>query len=91
MQLEAFIATWEATEGGAERANYTRFLDGLVAVLELPPVPVAARNTVTPDYGYEARVSETTPHGEVRNGRSTCISAGISLSRPSSRTFRRTS
>ncbi len=69
MTLDEFIAFWDGSAGGAERANYARFLEQLIGVLGLPPVPPGAKNTETPDYGYEARVSAATPHGTVANGR----------------------
>ena len=47
--IEAFIARWQAREGGQERANYAMFLTELCVVLGLsPPDPASATKNASP-------------------------------------------
>lgn len=53
--LASFIAYWQANQGGAERANYTVFVNQLCEVLGLPK-PGAGAGGILGDYQFEGPV-----------------------------------
>ena len=57
--IEAFIARWSGTAGGAERANYQMYLSELVALLRLPKPYPATHETELNDYVFERFVRKT--------------------------------
>ena len=61
--VQTFIAKWQNTPGGAERANYQLFLTGLCQALELEE-PHAAQGGVLGRYQFEGPV----PHGSLNGG-----------------------
>jgi hypothetical protein len=52
-EVEAFIATWRESEGGAERANYALFLTKLTDLLGVPNPEPAGATTENNDYVFE--------------------------------------
>ncbi|WEK38531.1 MAG: class I SAM-dependent DNA methyltransferase [Candidatus Brevundimonas colombiensis] len=56
MNIDAFIAFWANTEGGAERANTAPYILGLLRALGLPPPDPAGATTLHNDYVFERAV-----------------------------------
>jgi hypothetical protein len=62
---DAFIARWEAREGGQERANYALFLSEVCDVIGVPRPDPSARATDN-DYVIERAVKRQNPDGQLR-------------------------
>jgi hypothetical protein len=56
MTIDEFITYWQRNQGGAERANYTVFINQLCEVLDLPKPGAGAGGTLG-DYQFEGPVS----------------------------------
>ena len=63
MNIDAFIAFWANTEGGAERANTAPYIMGLLRALGLPPPDPAGATTLHNDYVFERAVRPKLPFG----------------------------
>jgi len=55
--VERFIARWQGSEGGQERANYALFLTELCTVLDLPQPDPAGADHENNDYVFERAVT----------------------------------
>lgn len=54
--VEKFIARWQGSEGGQERANYGMFLTELCELLDVPRPDVADATHKHNDYVFERAV-----------------------------------
>ena len=68
---EAFIAAWRDT-GGSELANTQSFLNGLCAVLGVPPPRGSRTDDASNDYVFERRVFQDNGDGTESFGRIDC-------------------
>ncbi len=66
---EQFVAKWQDTEGGQERANYGMFLTELCEVLDVPRPDPANATTENNDYVFERAVARTGRDGTKSQGR----------------------
>lgn len=55
--IEAFIARWQGSEGGQERANYALFLTEFCSLLDLPRPDPASAEHENNDYVFERAVN----------------------------------
>jgi hypothetical protein len=69
--IEAFIAAWRDT-GGSELANTQSFVNGLCAVLAVPPPKGSRTDDALNDYVFERRVFQDNGDGTESFGRVDC-------------------
>lgn len=73
--VEAFIAEWRDT-GGSELANTQSFINGLCAILDVPPPKGSRSDDSVNDYVFEQRVFQNNGDGTDSFGRVDCYKRG---------------